>query len=298
MRLQAETRELDVVLTEAELVQAGADLCEAVQDADSYEADMEERKAAWRATLKALKEELAHRRKVASEAAEVVRTGRDKRDVNCTWLYALAAGYAFLVRDDTQELVTHRKLKDGERQLDLTEPPYREPTPEQLEEWLRTLPFNEEPVQPEGHAAEVEPEDRAVDLHMGVDDWDDEQVNDAIDAAHDHDDDLALDTEEEICGETFEHDLVEVGDGSFRCRRCDAEIFDDDDDPAQVDEVTARRQADADAEFRRVTQEEIAAGASVAVGFTPNPGISELAAMSDADVAKLRKKQDAQRMGR
>lgn len=169
MRLQGETRELTVALTEAELVQAGADLCDAVQDADSYEADMEEQKADWRATLKALKEELAHRRKIASEAAEVVRTGRTKRDVNCTWKHALEAGWRFLVRDDTGERVASVKLKDDERQMVIGEPPYAEPTPDELAEWLKTLPVNEEPELPEGHGEEVKPEDRAVDLLLDPD---------------------------------------------------------------------------------------------------------------------------------
>lgn len=164
MRLQGETRELSVTLDDADLVQAGADLCDAVQEADNYEADLEERKSDWRATLKTLKEELVHLRKVASEAAEVVRTGQAKRDVSCTWLYALGAGYAFLTRDDTGELVTHRKLKDEERQMEIGEASFAEPTPEQLDEWLKTLPVNEEQALPEGHAEDVTGEDQAVDL--------------------------------------------------------------------------------------------------------------------------------------
>lgn len=161
-RPQGETRELTVVLTEVELVEAGTKLCEAVQDADDHESYMEERKGQWRETLKALKDALSHKRKTASELAEIVRTGKDKRDVACTWLYALAAGYAFLVRDDTQELVTHRKLRDEERQLSIGEAPFREPTPEQLAEWLTTLPVNEPDALGEGHAETVTAGERLV----------------------------------------------------------------------------------------------------------------------------------------
>lgn len=163
-RKQGETRELSVVLTDIELVQAGTKLCVAVEDADYQELYIEERRAEWREALKTIKEELSHRRKIASEAAEIVRTGKEKRDVACTWKYALAAGWAFLVRDDTGEPVQSRKLKDEERQLSLGEPPFAEPTPEELEEWLKTLPVNEKEVLPEGHAGEVGAEVRAVEL--------------------------------------------------------------------------------------------------------------------------------------
>ena len=33
--------------------------------------------------------------------------------------------------------------------------------------------------------------------------------------------------DEDICGETMEHDIQETGPGSWRCRRCDAEITED-----------------------------------------------------------------------
>ena len=34
-----------------------------------------------------------------------------------------------------------------------------------------------------------------------------------------------LDEPEEICGETFDHDLRELGEGTYECRKCGAEIF-------------------------------------------------------------------------
>lgn len=36
-----------------------------------------------------------------------------------------------------------------------------------------------------------------------------------------------LETPEEICGETFDHDLREFGEGTYECRRCGAEIFEE-----------------------------------------------------------------------
>lgn len=31
----------------------------------------------------------------------------------------------------------------------------------------------------------------------------------------------------EVCGETFDHDLREISAGTYECRRCGAEIFEE-----------------------------------------------------------------------
>jgi hypothetical protein len=167
MRLQGETRELSVTLTPEELEDRGADLAAAVRNADQKEAHMEGRKAAWREELKGLKEDLHVARTEASKLAEIVRTGKERRDVDLTWKYAIPDGWAFLVRNDTGERVQSRKLKDEERQLTLGEPPYAEATPEELAEWLATLPVNEAEVLPEGHAGDVHADDHDPLLDPG-----------------------------------------------------------------------------------------------------------------------------------
>lgn len=35
------------------------------------------------------------------------------------------------------------------------------------------------------------------------------------------------DDAEEVCGETFDHDLREISAGTYECRRCGAEIFEE-----------------------------------------------------------------------
>lgn len=277
MRLQGETRELTVVLTDEELVLAGTKLCEAVQDADGYEEELEGRKADWRETLKTMKEELSHRRKVASEAAEIVRTGEEKRDVGCTWKYALAAGWAFLVRDDTGERIFSRKLKDEERQMTIGEPPFAEPTPEELEEWLKTLPVNEQEVLPEGHADEVETGDRAVDLSPGgtVEDWEGDEE-------YDDDDGPATPAANEHAADPFEE--------------ADSERPDDESDDEDGEDTSPANDPHAIVtDLRGEPLDEPVSAGSLTPSFNPNPGLRELASLSDAEVAALRKRQQGRR---
>lgn len=39
---------------------------------------------------------------------------------------------------------------------------------------------------------------------------------------------LDLSEDEEICGETFDHELEKMGEGYWICRRCEAEIIEED----------------------------------------------------------------------
>lgn len=164
MRLQGETRELLCELTAEELEAKGRELAAAVEEEQELRLKFAEWWAGQLSVKKARKEAITQQEGVCGNLAAVLQKRQERRGVACTWLYALPAGYAFLVRDDTQALVTHRKLKDAERQMEIGEAPYREPTPEQLDEWLKSLPVNEAEALPEGHADEVEPGDRAVDL--------------------------------------------------------------------------------------------------------------------------------------
>ena len=142
-RPQGETRTLLVALAPEEIEEKGRDLAHAIREEDDYreafegwDEDMKAAKKTKKATLEGL-----HR--TASRLAEVVNLGREEREVECSWLYALGEGYAFLVRDDTGDMISHRKLEESERQMDLAEV-LREPTPEQLGEWLKVVAFQGE----------------------------------------------------------------------------------------------------------------------------------------------------------
>lgn len=135
MRPQGETRVLPVVLTPQELAAKSQELAQAVVEVGEQRRYLEDEKSAWSMRRKAIDSELSRREKVAEDLAGVVETGLEERTVGCSWLYALAAGWAFLVRNDTQELIDRRELEDEERQESLVEV-LAEPTPEQLAEWL------------------------------------------------------------------------------------------------------------------------------------------------------------------
>lgn len=138
MRPQGETRILPVALTAEEIAVKGVGLAEAVDAADQQRREIERAKANWSATHKALKVELEKREEECSALARIVESGQEEQEVGCSWVYALAAGWAFLVRNDTGEKVDERELDGEERQVDLTEV-LREPTPEQLGKWMAQL---------------------------------------------------------------------------------------------------------------------------------------------------------------
>lgn len=135
MREQAAIRNLPVKLTAEELEARSRELADAVKDEDGKRLDF----LAWDAGMKEAKKDrkaqvtLAHAE--ASRLAGIVESGEERRNVPCSWLYHLAGARAFLVRDDTGELVTTRVLQEDERQTSLTEV-LREPTPAQLALWV------------------------------------------------------------------------------------------------------------------------------------------------------------------
>lgn len=120
-----------VKLNDNELAGKGEELAAKVREEDAEQLAF----AAWQTSMKesqkAKKEHLAELHRETSRLAAVVDAGKEERQVSCSWLYALSMGMAFLVRDDTGELVDHRELAEEERQVDLTEV-LREPTPEQV----------------------------------------------------------------------------------------------------------------------------------------------------------------------
>lgn len=137
-RPQGTTRRLPVVLEEEEVAERAQQLAKAVDAVATQEASIAAETALWAEKKKAMAGYLHHLKTEANALAAVVETGKEDQEVACSWLYALKAGAAFLVRDDTGELVTARRLSDAERQAELVEV-LREPTSEQLALWLDRL---------------------------------------------------------------------------------------------------------------------------------------------------------------
>lgn len=137
-RVTTTTRALEVELTPDELAEEAQKLAAAVEAVAKQEDALEEAKGLWSAKKKSMEGYLAHLKGDANALAAIVDTGKTEREVACTWLYHLGSGYAFLTRDDTGDLVTHRQLSDAERQTDLLEV-LQEPTPEQFDAWVKEL---------------------------------------------------------------------------------------------------------------------------------------------------------------
>lgn len=146
MRITSEKRSLPVELTAEELAVESQKLATAVEDVKAQKEHIAEKVGLWKETKKALEGKLAYLEGEMNDLAVIVDTGTAEREVECSWLYSLGSGYAFLVRDDTGDLVHHRKLGDAERQTDLLEV-IREPTPEQLASWIETLGLQVDPQQ-------------------------------------------------------------------------------------------------------------------------------------------------------
>lgn len=138
MRLQTETRKLPTELSPEDLAKESQKLAAAVEEVGKQEDAIAEKTGLWRETKKKMDGYLAHLKDEMNALATIVDTGMADRDVTCSWLYALKQGYAFLVRDDNGELVTHRKLGEQERQTEILEV-IREPTEEQFAAWSESL---------------------------------------------------------------------------------------------------------------------------------------------------------------
>lgn len=143
-RATTTTRALEVELTPDELAEEAQKLAAAVEAVAKQEDHIASETGLWAEKKKAMAGYLAHLKGDANALATVVDTGKMTREVSCTWLYHLASGYAFLTRDDTGELVTHRQLSDAERQTDLLEV-LQEPTPTQFWTWVKELSLEVDP---------------------------------------------------------------------------------------------------------------------------------------------------------
>lgn len=134
MRQTTETRHLPCVLTEEELAERAQSLADSVRE----EEEKREAFAAWEDTMKQAKKAHLGRIAIAHDDTvkfgEIVETGKESRDVPCTWLYGRDA--AFLKRDDTGELVQVRQLRPEETQAVIGETSVvQEPAQRDLEEW-------------------------------------------------------------------------------------------------------------------------------------------------------------------
>jgi hypothetical protein len=159
-RPAGETRTLLVELTPEQLQEAGEKLARAVAEEDELRSLLEDWLAEMKDARKARTEEIKAMHRDVAHLAQVVETGAEEREVYCSWLYALAEGYAFLVRDDTGEMLTYRQLDDEERQESLVEV-LREPTPEQLGKWRASILID---ATDELMAATEKPEEVAVEV--------------------------------------------------------------------------------------------------------------------------------------
>lgn len=146
MRTQTENRTLPTELSPEDLAEESKKLATAVEEVAKQKDAIAEKTGLWRETKKKMEGYLGHLEGEMNALAEIVDTGIAEREVPCSWLYALPVGYAFLTRDDTAELVTHRKLREEERQTDLLEV-LREPTEEQLAGWTVELGLVIDPQQ-------------------------------------------------------------------------------------------------------------------------------------------------------
>lgn len=146
MRQQSETRSLPTPLTAEELAEESKLLAEADLAVNRQEEVLAEAVGKWKKSKKLMEECLGYLKTQAAEQLEIVHSETKAKDVPCSWLYALEIGYAFLLRDDTGELVHHRKLGEQERQKELLEV-LREPTPEQLATWVESLGLVLDPQQ-------------------------------------------------------------------------------------------------------------------------------------------------------
>lgn len=139
MRPQETRRSLLVKLTDEEAQQRAQELAAAVSAAEKQREAIAEEKGKWAAKKKALEGYLDHLETEANTLAAVVEAGAEEREVTCSWLYSMPNQAAFLVRDDTGELVQGKRLEVEETQATIEEV-LREPTPQQLEAWLPELP--------------------------------------------------------------------------------------------------------------------------------------------------------------
>lgn len=144
MRIQTETRNLPTELSPEDLAEESKKLATAVEEVAKQKDAIAEKTGLWRETKKKMDGYLGHLEGEMNALATIVDTGVAERAVDCSWLYALQQGFAFLVRDDTGELVTHRRLRDDERQENLLEV-LREPTEEQLGTWTAALGLQFDP---------------------------------------------------------------------------------------------------------------------------------------------------------
>ncbi len=171
MRVQTETRSLPTELSPEDLAAESQKLAAAVETVKDEESRIAVAAAKWKETKKDMEGCLSFAKRNMHELAEIVESGKADREVECSWLYALKQGYGFLVRDDTGELVHHRKLGDQERQTELLEV-LREPTEEQLATWIAELGLV---IDPQGDLPLAEPAPPPLDV-----DWPDSYYRDFV----------------------------------------------------------------------------------------------------------------------
>lgn len=105
-----EVRQLNVKLTEEELVRYSKELAKQSQDIVALEdakADSAKKYAAQIQTAKCIIKELSRK----------VESGEEPRDIECQWEYDFKENIKRLFRNDTGEIVLKERIKDEERQM-------------------------------------------------------------------------------------------------------------------------------------------------------------------------------------
>lgn len=121
-----DTRLARVALTDAELVEQGRIMIEAMDEATRARAAIK----AMQADCKANEERALER---ASEAKSLFRSGHEERHVDCHQIHNWTRDKVYTVRLDNGEIIGLRPMNSWEKQVEISEPSPEEPREEQTE---------------------------------------------------------------------------------------------------------------------------------------------------------------------
>jgi len=111
---EIETRFLDVPLTEQEKIDVAKTLAYKTQELAETEARKKSVASSFKEKEEAIKVEI-------SAAARLYRDGCEMKEVDCIVFKEFDTGMAYIIRTDTCQIVSERKLKNSERQLSITD---------------------------------------------------------------------------------------------------------------------------------------------------------------------------------
>lgn len=109
-KIEQHQRKLSVPLSDAERIQKGRELAQAHQELESHEVSANEAKASLKAQKTAIESRI-------QALAAAIRAGSETRDVWCYGVADITNRRIRYFREDTDEYVGDRAIKDDERQL-------------------------------------------------------------------------------------------------------------------------------------------------------------------------------------